>query len=257
METFVAQRANDDGGIEMLAAIAAPDQSSFVANLVPFWTLSDRGTYFVPGSGKKTAKEAGANAPHLYQHDPWQMIGKHSWAEERDDGLYIGVDVNEEVPGGAQVMSNLRFGVPSGVSAGIDRLGQRPGTKADDAKLRRETAPAFVQMMAIEDLVAITEYKLWESSTVTWGALATAKVTEVNAASSTADLIQALTCRALAPAELQQVQAFVDSQAALAAAATEHSTEAPGGDTAPDDDEQALLMLAAYRGIRAREISQR
>lgn len=252
VETYTAMTSGADGP-ELLLAKADESKPSFVGNLVPWWTLSDRGTYFVPGSAKKTIKEAGANAPHLYQHDPWTMIGKHSFLEERDDGLYIGVDVNEEIQSGHDVMSNLRFGIPSGLSVGMDRVGFRPGTKADDKLLNRATAPAWVQMMAIEDLTAITEFKMWESSTVTWGALATAKTTEINAAGQMAVLIEALREGTLSPEELASVKQIVAAKELLAGAAPEHSTDDPEA-LRKAQDEEALLLLAGYAGISAMEL---
>jgi HK97 family phage prohead protease len=256
-ETYTALAALDDGTIEFAAVNADESKPSFEGVLVPAWTLSDRGTYFVPGAGKKTANEAAKKAPHLYQHWADEPIGRHEKVWESDQGLMIQVQVNEGIERGAEVMSNLRFGVPMGLSAGIERVQYRNGTKRDDEKLNRKTAPEWLRKTPVEELIAITEYKLIESSTVTFAAIGGAKATEVNSAAGydLARLIEALRSGTLTGPELAQVQELVDTyaeQKAAAAQADGHST-----DEAEREELNARMVaeLATYHGLTARGLA--
>lgn len=181
-----------DRFIELLVSETKEAQSNkpgFDGYLIPWYTLSDRGTYFVPGAAKKTAKEQLGKAPHLYQHDTWEPIGKHAAAFEDDKGFRISVEVNESVPRGAETMSNLRFGTPLGLSVGFDPVADRSGTEADDKVLNRKTAPPYFKDVPINELRAITEFRWWESSTVTFAGIASAKPDVIHAS---AELLAAL-----------------------------------------------------------------
>jgi HK97 family phage prohead protease len=210
-ETYDALTVTDDGVITFLAAKPNADNASFEANLIPWYTLSDRGTYFVPGSAKKTAKEQVKKAPHLFQHDTWEPIGNHAAAYEDDNGFRIAVNVNEGTQRGAELMSNLRFGVPLGVSVGFDTVADRSGTDADDAKLNRKAAPDFFKSVPVNELRAITEFRWWESSSVTFPGIGTAKPDVIHSASVDylASLLTALKDGTATPEQLAAVQAIV------------------------------------------------
>lgn len=217
-ETFDALTVTDDGEIRFLAAQPLSDKPGFDAYLIPWYTLSDRGTFFVPGAAKKTAKEQLHKAPHLWQHDTWEPIGKHAAAFEDEKGFRISVEINEGVGRGAELMSNLRFGTPLGVSVGFDPIADRSGTEADDKLLNRKTAPAYFKDIPITELRAITEFRWWESSSVTFPGIATAKPDVIHASSELlASLLSALKDGTATAHQLAAVQAIVAAHQASAA----------------------------------------
>lgn len=233
-ETYDALTVDDGGAVAYLAAQPLSDRPGFDGYLVPWYVLSDRGTFFTPGAFKKTASERMKLAPHLWMHEDWsQPIGKHVAAFEDERGFRIAVEINPEIPEGAQTLSNLRFGTPLGLSVGFDRLADRSGTEADGAKLDRRTAPDYLKTAPINELRAITAARWWESSSVVFGAIATAKPDVVHAAgiADLAALLAALEAGTLDPARLQQVKDLVAAYQAFAAAG------AP--DTHGTDDEPA------------------
>jgi HK97 family phage prohead protease len=255
IETFTAMTRGADGSVEFLAAMPLSDKPGFDANLVPFYTLSDRGSYFVPGAFKKTAKERRAAAPHLLQHDTWTPVGKHGYAAEHDDGFYIAVEVNEDIEAGRELMSNLRFGVPMGVSIGFDRIRDRSGSEDDDAKLDRSTAPDFLKTVPINELRAITEARWWESSSVTFPAIGTAKPTEVRSAGSDLEslsrLLSVLTEGTPTEADLLEVHKIVAAYEAYAARSTPDGADSAGTEDQARRDERRGQM-AAFIATRAR-----
>src|SRR4051794_26358768 len=93
IETYDALVAGDHG-ISLLSAEPSTDEPGLSGYLIPWYTLSDRGTYFVPGSAKRTAKAKVSLAPHLYQHDTYAVLGVHTGAVEDDTGFRIGVAFN-------------------------------------------------------------------------------------------------------------------------------------------------------------------
>jgi len=213
---------------------------------VPWNVLSDRGTFFTPGAFKKTAKERIKIAPHLWMHEDWsQPIGKHVAAIEDDKGFRIGVELNEAIPHAAQTLSNLRFGIPMGLSIGFDRIADRSGTPEDDAKLDRRTAPDWLKTLPINELRAITEARWWEASTVVFGAIATAKPDTIHSAGADAlaALLAALKAGTLDAAQTAQITDLVAAYEAFAAAARAagHST---GSETARPQITDAELLLA-------------
>src|SRR4051812_1517011 len=94
----------DDGAITMLAAEPAANEPGLSGYLIPWYTLSDRGTYFVPGSAKRTAKAKVTLAPHLYQHDTYAVLGVHTGAVEDDTGFRIDVAFNMDKPLAQEVL---------------------------------------------------------------------------------------------------------------------------------------------------------
>jgi phage head maturation protease len=177
MYSFTAPDAN---GLDQYAPRAMSTEPGLEGYLVPYYVLSDRGTFFVPGSFKKTAEERLKKAPHLYQHYG-PMIGTHLAADAKDaKGFRIAVAINEDIHEGAEVMSNHRFAASRGnqayqFSVGVDRVQWRNGEEKDDAKLDRSYAPAYLQAIPITELVAYTEAKWWESSTVTFAGIGNAQ----------------------------------------------------------------------------------
>jgi HK97 family phage prohead protease len=184
-ETFDCLTIGDDGVPEFLKAQPMSDKPGFDGYLVPWFTLSDRGSYFVPGSLKKTAREQLKAAPHLWSHNSWVDTvppGHHTAAVEDDTGFRISVAMNEGIKEGADIMSALRFGTPLGLSIGFTTVRDRSGTEEDDKKLDRRTAPDYLKNVPINELRAITEAKWFESSSVVFAAIATAKPDEIRSA---------------------------------------------------------------------------
>lgn len=244
-ETFDSLTVTDDGEISFLAAKPLSDKPGFDGYLIPWYTLSDRGTFFVPGSAKKTAKEQLNRAPHLYQHYPWEPIGKHVAAFEDDKGFRIAVEINEGIERGEEVMSNLRFGIPLGLSVGFDPIADRSGTDADDKLLNRKTAPSYFKDMPINELRAITEFRWWEGSTVTFAGIATAKPDVIHSSDELLfSLLSALKDGTATPEQLATVEAIVAAHSASAAAGSDHGTE---GDSARQDRRMALAAIAAQQ----------
>lgn len=229
-ETFDALTIGADGSTEFLAAQPLSDKPGFDGYLIPYYTLSDRGSFFVPGSGKKTARERLKLAPHLWSHNMWvdEVPPGHHVAADADDpkGFRISVAMNEGIQRGAEIMSALRFGTPMGLSVGFDTVRDRSGTEDDDGKLDRRTAPGYWQNVPVNELRAITEFKWWESSSVVFGALATAKPDEVRSRSADTiqSLIAAIAAGTLSPEQERQAEAFVRAWEQRAAAG---STTAP------------------------------
>ena len=246
-ETYDALTVTDDGTVTFLAAKPLSDQPGFDAYLIPWYVLSDRGTFFVPGSAKKTAKEQVGKAPHLWQHDTWEPIGRHAAAFEDDTGFRISVEVNEGVRRGAELMSNLRFGTPLGVSVGFDPIADRSGTEADNTRLNRKTAPAYLRDVPINELRAITEFRWWESSTVTFPGIGTAKPDVIHASDALlAALLTALTDGTATPEQLATVEAIVAAHHA-AAAGPPASTDEVGARR--DRKAETVAALARYAGL--------
>ena len=251
IETYDALAVEADGSIAFLKAEPLSDKPGFDGYLIPWYTLSDRGTFFVPGAAKKTAKERMAKTPHLYQHDTWEPIGRHEAAFEDDKGFRISVAVNEGTPRGAETMSNLRFGTPLGLSVGFDPIADRSGTEADDKLLNRKTAPSYFKDVPIGELRAITEFRWWESSTVTFAGIATAKPDVVHASTELlAALLQALKDGTASSEQLATVEQIVAAHRAAAAGAqgAPAGTGADGARRRTADIAAVLSRLAALRG---------
>lgn len=256
VETYDALTYRDDGTIAFLGVDPDPQKPGYSGYLVPFYVLTDRGSFFVPGSAKKTVKEQKDRAPVLYQHDTWEPIGVHTDAREDDQGMWINTHINESVPRGAEVMSNLRFGVPMGISIGYDRIADRSGNEKDDALLDRKTAPATFKDVPVNELRAITEFRWWESSPVTFPGIGTARPSEVRSASPL-DAVEALTAAlkagSLTEDQGRTVRQLVEAYEEFAAAGEAHSTNGQVEGRPDRQSEIALAMIARAR-LLAEEI---
>lgn len=245
-DTYDALTVDDDGRVTFLSAQPLSDKPGFDGYLIPWYVLSDRGTFFVPGAAKRTAKAQLDKAPHLYQHDTWEPIGKHTAAFEDETGFRISVDVNESTNRGAEVMSNLRFGMPLGLSVGFDPIGDRSGTEADDALLNRKAAPTLFKNVPINELRAITEFRWWESSTVTFAGIATAKPDVIHASSELlATLLQALRDGTASTEQLASARAIVAAMQSSPAPGPDHGTDELQGKRRQLDIAAVQVRLAA------------
>lgn len=248
-DRYDALTVTDDGAVTWLAATPLPDQPGFSGTLVPYFVLSDRGTFFTPGSFNKTAKDRLKAAPHLYQHDTDEPIGKHTEADAQDpNGFRITVAVNQETQRGAELMSNLRFGTPMGLSVGFDTMADRSGTEEDDKVLNRKAAPDFFKNVPVNELRAITAARWWESSSVTFAGIGTAKPDVIHSASldALAVLLTALTDGTATPDQLAAVEKLVAAHQALAAPGTDELAA-----RRRTNDIAAAIARARYAGLLA------
>lgn len=254
IEKFDALTTDTEGmvtfaGVEVLA----DDQgkpSGFAGMLVPYYVLSDRGIFFVPGSGKKTAREQQKQAPHLYQHDSYEPIGRHIAADDTDKGFRIEVAINKETHRGAEVMSNLAFGVPMGLSVGMLRLSDRSGTDADDKLLDRKSAPDYWKNVPINELRAVTQWRWWEGSTVTFAAIGTAKPSEVRLSANLDDFDIASITTALKAGELSDEQ--LEQLEELAAAYQAFAADPTSTSTGADEEAQRNRRIAVAQAFERR-----
>lgn len=175
-ETRTCLVASDDGEIEVRAAAPTTGEQPGFDGYIALWNVvDDRGTFFVPGSFKKTLRERAKSAPILWNHDYYNgvPIGKHVAAVEDERGVRITAAINEGVQRGAEVMSNLRFGTPTGLSFGFDRMGDRTATDKDEIDL--SVAPEYIKSLPRNEIRAVTEVRYWEASPVTFASNSKAK----------------------------------------------------------------------------------
>jgi hypothetical protein len=213
-ETYKFSAPDDTGERDRYAPAPMSSMAGVEGYAVPWFVLSDRGTYFVPGSAKKTIKERLSSAPHLYQHFDDEVIGFHVNAVEDEIGFRIAVAVNEATARGAE------------------------------QKLNRAYAPPYWQNVPINELTAITEWKWYEDSTVTFAGIGNAQPDIIHSASpeQIKELLAAVKAGTLDPAQTQQIKDLVAAYEAFAAAgATPHGT----GDDLARLDVASILERAA------------
>jgi HK97 family phage prohead protease len=123
-----------------------------------FGNIDSDGDMIMPGAFLKTIKENGPEAKnrivHLWQHNPSQPIGKPSLLKEDTYGLYFESKLAD-------------------TSLGKDTL------KLYEAGIINEHSIGFntVKKETKSDHTALLELKLWEGSSVTWGANEMARAT--------------------------------------------------------------------------------
>lgn len=117
-----------------------------------FGNIDSDNDMIIPGAFKKTLAENGPQSQkqrivHLYQHDPYRPVAKPSVLQEDSKGLYFEsklVDTND----GKDLMKLYSAGIITEHSIGFRTI------KSTQQKEYNE----------------ISEIKLWEGSSVTWGA---------------------------------------------------------------------------------------
>ena len=111
------------------------------------------GDVIVKGAYEKTVRENGPMGKnrimHLYQHDPLKVLGRPMTLMEDNKGLYFRTMI-ADTQLGTDVLKLYRDGVLKEHSVGINFI-QRDYSKEEDAYI-------------------VKEAKMWEGSTVTWGA---------------------------------------------------------------------------------------
>jgi len=116
-----------------------------------FGNVDSDGDMIMPGAFQKTIKENGPEGKnrimHLWQHNPMEPIGKPTVLKEDSYGLYFETKLADTTRG-ADTLKLYEAGVINEHSIGFNTIKKEQKS----------------------DHVAINEVKLWEGSTVTWGA---------------------------------------------------------------------------------------
>lgn len=133
-----------------------------------FGNKDSDGDIVMPGAFKKTLKENGPESPHprilhLYMHDPYKVLSKPSVLKEDKHGLYFETKISDTTLG-KDVLMLYRDKVLSEHSIGYQIVKREVDERQETQKL--------------------TELKLWEGSTVSWGANMEALVATVKSEGS-------------------------------------------------------------------------
>lgn len=128
-----------------------------------FGVKDSDGDIVMPGAYKKTIKENGPQSEHsrilhLYMHDPTQVLAKPSVLKEDKYGLYFESKISDTTLG-KDVLQLYRDKVLTEHSIGYQIIKREVDEQREEQKL--------------------VELKLWEGSTVSWGANMEALVTSV------------------------------------------------------------------------------
>lgn len=129
-----------------------------------FNTLDSDGDVFQPGCFSKTIVENKERIKHLLQHDIELPIGIPLVLIEDEKGLYFETYISDTQLGN-ETLELYKDGVYTEHSVGFEVIQQRPDLD--------EEFPLFIppwNPMMEKPANIITEVKLWEGSTVTWGA---------------------------------------------------------------------------------------
>lgn len=109
----------------------------------------------LPGAFDRTIRERGPGGKnrimHLWQHDPWRPIGKPSVLQEDDHGLYFETYLPETTLGN-DTLKLYEAGIINEHSIGFQIVQANQATRDG------------------QEVTEITEVRLWEGSSVTWGA---------------------------------------------------------------------------------------
>lgn len=242
-EVFTAPSSGLFGKSPDATLALMPDEPGMEGYLVPYYTLSDRGTFFIKGAFAKTAQEQLSKAHHLYYHWPDLILGKHTAAWEDKNGFRVRVQFNEDKTLAREVMSDYRFGIGYGWSVGFDPISDRSGTEADDKRLDRSGVPHLANV-PINELRAISEAQWFEGSTVPWGAIHSAKPDVIHSRSasyfdeeSISLLIAAVKDGTVTSEQLAHIEQLVSAWQTRAGAGTDHSTP-----PAPSQDQYAAQL---------------
>src|SRR5690554_724446 len=109
----------------------------------------------LPGAFDRTIRERGPGGKnrimHLWQHDPWRPIGKPAVLQEDDHGLYFETYLPETTLGN-DTLKLYEAGIINEHSIGFQIVQANQATRDG------------------QEITEITEVRLWEGSSVTWGA---------------------------------------------------------------------------------------
>lgn len=140
------------------------------------WHVDSYGTAFAPGAWSKTINERGGKVLVLWQHDPYQPIGKPTALAEDGTGLAVTAAISDGTAYGKDALALLRDGVPLGLSVGFKTIRERSATESDP--LIFDGAPESIRGDHSQVSV-IEEAKLYEFSLVSFPANDAAQVDSV------------------------------------------------------------------------------
>ena len=120
-----------------------------------FGNIDSDSDVILPGAFDRTIRERGPGGKnrimHLWQHDPWRPIGKPSVLQEDDHGLYFETYLPETTLGN-DTLKLYEAGIINEHSIGFQIVQANQATRDG------------------QEITEITEVRLWEGSSVTWGA---------------------------------------------------------------------------------------
>ena len=164
--------------IEYRAFEAASDAAGgFDGYASTFWDIDSYGTAFAPGAFAKTIAERADRTLVLWQHDPYQPIGKPIAMEEDARGLAVSARITDGTAAGREALALLRDGVPLGLSVGFRTLRERPVDLERDP-IVLDNAPSAIRANP-EKAVIIEEARLFEFSVVSFPANEQAQVSAI------------------------------------------------------------------------------
>lgn len=131
------------------------------------WHVDSYGTAFAPGAWGKTIGERGGKVLVLWQHDPYQPIGKPTALSEDGNGLAVTAAISDGTSYGRDALALLRDGVPLGLSVGFRTIRERAATEGDP--LLFDHAPEAIRG-DWSQVSVIEEAKLYEFSLVSFPA---------------------------------------------------------------------------------------
>ncbi len=139
-----------------------------------FNTKDSDGDMFAPGCFAKSINENSDRIMHLLQHNTLQPIGRPSVLKEDSTGLYFETPIaNTQL--GDDVLQLYRDGVYKEHSVGFEMINSSAQNwntlQQAQGDSQAEPVEAFVNV--------IKEARLWEGSTVTWGANANTPLTAI------------------------------------------------------------------------------
>lgn len=198
-----------------------------------FNTVDHHGTFFTPGAFKKTLKERAKTAPVLWHHEPSMPIGRHESIIEDEHGVFARTRLIEGVQAADEALALLRGGVALGLSFGFKTTRDRAATERDE--LDFSVAPEWARDVPRDQIRAITEVDLWESSPVTFASnekAAPSKVRALEERSLLAALLAKIEADELDPTQERMARQLAEAWSARAAAGIpdtgdDHRTRTP------------------------------
>jgi len=159
MDNFMLYKDVSDGVVQDVDTVKGIITGYFSI----FGNKDSDGDIIMPGAYKKTLKENGPDSPkprilHLYMHDPYKPLGKPKVLKEDKKGLYFESEISHTALG-KDVIQLYQDKVLTEHSIGYQIVKRERDEQREEQKL--------------------IELKLWEGSTVSWGANMDALVSTV------------------------------------------------------------------------------
>ncbi len=208
--------------------IRAGDGAGFSGYASTSWHVDSYATTFAPGAWTKTLQEQRDKVLVLWQHDPYQPIGRPTEMAEDAVGLKVDARISEATSIGRDAMALLRDDVPLGLSVGFRTYRERQATDADPLILGPDV-PEWVTRNLPGSVYVIEEARLYEFSVVSFPANLHAEIDAVRSNERMQSLAQTL--EALRAGRLDDAsRALIAEIAAAWQAAPDSLTAAPRTD---------------------------